>query len=197
MSLASILENACPTLAHSWTRAANAVYPFAVTGFLLTKPDPFANPVGQRSRELAPLLLRAVGGLPHDEAALHAALEEFVRVRAMQDLPAEVTLQVLFAYKSIVREYLREYLKDQRLPAGDVLPEELEALDERSDNLALLAFGMYARQREAFFETRLHDIHRRYSQILRLAQRHGLAGTVTEHEDGDPLSQTLSPGGLS
>ena len=190
MNIADILNNACSTLANRWIHTANAVYPFATTGFLHTQPDPFANPVGQRSRELAPLLLRAVAGLPYDETAFQTAMEEFTRVRAMQDMPANVTLQVMFAYKHIVRAYL----KDQNISTGEFSPDALHALDERSDNFALLAFDIYARQREAFFEVRLHDIQRRYSQILRLAQRHGLAETITETGDTDPPSRTPSPG---
>ncbi len=186
MSLAAILENTCLSLVQRWIQAANAVYPFAAVGFLHTNPDPFANPLGQRSREVAPLLLRAAAGLPHDENAFHGALEEFVRVRAMQDLAANVTLQVMFAYKQIIRAYL----KDQKIPADEYSCDELEAFDGRSDNFALLAFSMYVRQREALFETRLHDTQRRYSQILRLAQRHGLAEST-----GDTNRPSRTPSG--
>lgn len=169
MNFAAVLENACPALARTWSAEADAIYPFAAAGFVRTGKDPFANPVGQRTRDLAPLLCRAVLGLPHDDAALSIALEEFVRVRAMQDVPAETALRVLFAYKKSIRSHCREQ--------GIVLPEEdRDALDERCDNLALRAFGLFARFRETFFEARIDDVRRRHSQIVRLAQRHGLAG---------------------
>lgn len=168
MNLVAVLENACPGLARSWVAEADAIYPFAAVGFVRTSKDPFTNPVGQRTRDLAPLLCLAVLGLPHDDAALSTALEEFVRVRAMQDVPAEATLRVLFAYKKIIRTHCRE----QGIP----LPEEdRDNLDERCDTLALRAFGLYARFRETFFEARIDDVRRRHSQIVRLAQRHGMA----------------------
>ncbi len=171
MSLAAVLEKACPTLASRWVDAANAVYPFATAGFLRTGQDPFANPVGQRSRDLAPLFCRAVIGLPHDEGAFRSALEEFIRVRAMQDIPVPASLEALFAYKEIIRSHLRE----TGVACGPAEREELEAMDRRCDSLALSAFGMYTQARETFFEARLGDVRRRHSQILRLAERHGLA----------------------
>ncbi|SBW10060.1 conserved hypothetical protein [uncultured delta proteobacterium] len=181
MRLAPVLENSCTPLIQSWITAANAIYPFATTGFLRSQQDPFANPVGRRSADLAPLLCRAVIGLPHDGAALRAALEEFVRVRAMQDLPAETSLEALFAYKGIIRASLKE--QGLELTAAD--REELEAMDARCDSLALLAFGMYTRLRETFFEARVQDVRRRHSQILRLAERHGLAESVPEPDGGE------------
>ncbi|MDL2210620.1 RsbRD N-terminal domain-containing protein [Desulfovibrio sp. OttesenSCG-928-O18] len=170
MRLALVLEKARPALANRWAEAANAVYPFAATGFLRTRQDPFANPVGQRSRELAEVLLAAVLGAPHSGQALRAALEEFVRVRAMQDLPPETSLQVMFAYKDIIRDYLKEHTVSQ----DDALREDLRAMDERCDTLALLAFGGYSRARETFHDARIEDVRRRHSQVMRLAKRHGL-----------------------
>ena len=179
MSLAAVLEKSCPDLARCWAGAANAIYPFAATGFLLSTQDPFANPVGRRSADLAPLLCRAVIGLPHDAEALAAALEEFVRVRAMQDAPAEVSLEVFFTCKDLIRSQLGE--QGVSLSARD--REELEAMDKRCDAFALRAFGIYTRLREAFFESRLRDARRRHSQILRLAERHGLVEPATAADD--------------
>jgi hypothetical protein len=171
MSLATALEQSRTTLADRWVSAANAVYPFATAGFLRTSPNAFANPVGQRSRELADLLFRAVTGQAHDGNALRAALEEFVRVRAIQDIPAENALAVIFAYKSILRDFIRER-NITLTPEDDAL---LLAVHERCDTLALLAFGIYTRVREVFFTARIDDMRRRNSQVMRLAKRHGLA----------------------
>ena len=170
MSLAIIVEKATTTLASRWADAANAVYPFATAGFLRTSLDAFANPVGQKSRDLSEILLAAVVGKQHDGKALRAALEEFVRVRAVQDIPVETALQVMFAYKSIFREYLKEHT----IPVTDDLRADLEAMDDRCDTLALLAFGIYVRAREAFHNLRINDARRRNSQIMRLAKHHGL-----------------------
>ena len=185
MSLAAVLENSCPALERCWAKAANAIYPFAATGFLLSHQDPFANPVGQRSANLAPLLCRAVIGLPHDSEALSLALEEFVRVRAMQDASPEASLEALFACKDIFRSHLEEL----GIPPSPEGIRELSAMDKRCDALALRAFGIYTRLREAFFEARVQDLRRRHSQILRLAQRHGLA------EPGMEAVETDEPGG--
>ena len=182
MSLTVFLEQSRPTLTSRWVEAANAVYPFATTGFLRTKQNAFANPVGQRSRDLSEHLLNATVGFPHDSSALRAALEEFVRVRAVQDMPVETSLSVMFAYKNIIRNYIAE--RNITLTGDD--KALLHASDERCDTLTLLAFGMYARSREALFNARLEDMRRRHSQILRLAQRHNLASEA----DGDASDET-------
>lgn len=171
MRLAALLEKSRATLAARWAEAANAVYPFATAGFLRTSADAFANPVGARSRELSEILCGAVIGLPHDGKALRAALEEFVRVRAVQDVPVETALQVMFAYKTI----FRDFLKERTVTLDDVMRGELEAMDERCDTLALLAFGIYVRAREAFHSARVEDVRRRGKQVMRLARKHGLA----------------------
>lgn len=178
MSLAFILEKAETTLATRWADAADAVYPFAATGFLRTIADPFANPVGQKSRDLAAVLLAAVIGAPHDGTVLRDSLEAFVRVRAVQDIPVEQSLQVMFAYKGLIRSYLREHT----ITMTEALRTELEAADERCDTLALLAFGAYVRAREAFHELRVADVRRRHTQVMRLARRHGLVDPGSSEE---------------
>lgn len=170
MGLVKTLEKDIASLAAKWADMADAVYPFASAGFLRTQRDPFANPVGQRSREVSEILFRAVLGLAHDGTQLRNALEEFVRVRAMQDVGAETSLAVMFAYKGIVRAYLKE----RTIRITEELGAELGAMDERCDTTALLAFGIYARSREAFYNARIEDYRRRNSQIMRLAKRHGL-----------------------
>lgn len=170
MRLAAVLEKAEASLAARWVDAANAVYPFATAGFLRTKRDAFANPVGQKSLDLSTVLLAAVLGKPHDGTTLRAALEEFVRVRAVQDIPVESALQAMFAYKAIIREYLKEHT----VTVTDAMQKDLEAADDRCDTLALLAFGIYTRSRESFFTLRIDDMRRRNSQVMRLAKKHGL-----------------------
>ena len=171
MSLAAVLEKARPALASRWVDAANAAYPFATAGFLRTRLDPFANPVGQRSRDLSDILFSAVIGKAHDGKVLRACLEEFVRVRAVQDMPVETALQVMFAYKGIIREYIKEHTME----LDEAKRNELEAMDDRCDTLALLSFGIFVRARETFFEAKVSDVRRRGALVMRLARRHGLA----------------------
>lgn len=177
MTLAAFLDKSRSALAARWAETADAVYPFAAAGFLRTSRDAFANPVGARSRELSEILCAAVIGVPHDGNLLRSALEEFVRVRAMQDAPPETALQVMFACKSIFRGFLKEHT----VTLDDAMRDELQAMDERCDTLALLAFGIYARCRETFFDARLEDMRRRNIQVMRLARKHGLA---VEEESG-------------
>ncbi len=170
MSLTAYLEKSRTELASRWADAAGAVYPFATVGFLRTSKEPFTNPVGQRSDNLAALLFSAVIGQKHDGQALAGALEEFVRVRAIQDMTADKSLAVLFAYTAIFREFCKERTRALDLEEF----EELARMEARQAKIALAAFAMYAKARETLFAAQLEDTRRRHSQILRLARRHGL-----------------------
>ena len=182
MSLAATLEKARPALTARWVEVANTVYPFATAGFLRTKFDPFANPVGQRSRDLSEILFTAVIGKAHDGAVLRACMEEFVRVRAVQDMPVETAMQVFFAYKGIIRDYIKEHT----ITVDACVRKDLETMDDRCDTLALIAFGIFVHAREAFYEVRVNDLRRRNTQIMRLARRHGFAVAEDAAEDISP-----------
>jgi hypothetical protein len=172
VSLAEFLEKSRTTLVSRWTDTAASVYPFAAVGLLRTQKNPFVNPAGRRADHLAELLFSAVLGQKHDEPALAAALEEFIRVQAVQDMPAERSLAVLFVYTDIFRAFLSERNKDPEMEDY----AELLRMETRQNTLALSAFGMYARVRETLFAAQLEDTRRRHSQILRLARRRGFDG---------------------
>ena len=102
-----------------------------------------------------------------------------MRVRAVQDVPAENALRVMYAYKGIIRDHLKE----RAISPDDAMRMELESMDGRCDALALLAFGMYVQSREAFHTARMEDMRRRNAQMFRLVKRHGLAIPDEENRD--------------
>jgi hypothetical protein len=155
-----------------WIEAVHGTYPFDTVGFLRTRKDRFANPVGYRTEEAAKALMEAVFSSEPDEEALRAAVDEIVRVRAIQDFTPEMAVGIFYAMKEIIRDTL---YKQGGL--REVIPALL-ALESRIDAVVLLAFGAYARFRETLHRMKVEEFKRQHSQIIRLAEKK--AGKISE-----------------
>ena len=153
------------TITARWIDVVHGTYPFDTIGFLRTRKDRFANPVGYRTEEAAAALVNVLFSENPDEAPLLAAVDEIMRVRAVQDFSPETAVGVIFALKDIVRRVVND--------AGcmaEVMPALL-MLESRVDAVALMAFGAYARFRETLHIMKVDEFKRLNSQILRLAEK--------------------------
>ena len=152
-------------MTNRWVETVHGTYPFDTVGFLRTRKDRFANPVGFRTDQAAKALLEVVFSESPDEEALRAAVDEIIRVRSIQSFPPETAVGVFFALKDIVRDVVNASGQQ-----AEVMPALL-ALESRIDAVALLAFGSYARCRETLHQLKVDEFKRQYSQILRLSER--------------------------
>jgi hypothetical protein len=114
-------------------------------GFLGAEKDPFRNPVGHTLRENLAILLKQVLGEMEAEPA-RAALENIVRIRAVQDLTATQAVQFIFQLRPILRQFPTQM--------------DHEVLDARIDQLALWAFEEYVRCRERLADLRISESRR-------------------------------------
>jgi hypothetical protein len=149
-----------------WSDVVHGTYPFETVGFLRTAGDRFTNPVGFCTEEAARALMEAIFAEMPDEEVIKKAVDEIIRVRAIQDFSPETAVGIFFAMKDIVRDVVGS-LEDK---AADLAPA-MWALESRIDAVALLAFGAYARSREALHQLRVDEVKRRNSQILRLVEK--------------------------
>jgi hypothetical protein len=92
-----------------------------------------------------------------------AALDEIIRIRALQDCSPSQALAFVFLLKNVIREELAEELEQQNLVA------ELQDLESRIDGLALLGFDVYSKRREKIYEIRANEMKGRVSLLLRKA----------------------------
>lgn len=168
MSLRDLLAEKRAEIADKWLEAVNGTYPFGTIGFLRTRRDPFVNPVGQRNRQAAEAFTAALLEAEPDQEALSAAIDEFIKVRAVQDFSPEDAVGIILALKPVIGAVLGgrldAYVKEHGL-------EEYRLLEGHIDALALLAFGSYARCREKMAGMRIDEFKRRHSQIIRQAER--------------------------
>ncbi len=169
MKIAELCSSQKQDIADRWVNGFFASYPLDSKGFLRTRSDRFANPIGETTRMAAMVLLEAVIGMDTEPGKVRQALHDLVWVRAVQDMPPSKAVGVLYLLKDILR--------------GDVLPAWLNAAPERKDSLgeylamesridtlALMALDMYSDARERVFRTRVEEIKHSQSQIIRLAK---------------------------
>ena len=183
----------------AWAEKFISSYPLQSAGFVRTSTDPFANPVGQTIRASLGVLFDAVIGLDASPREVKAALNDLIRLRAVQDFTPSQAVGPLFLLKDIMRAVLlgpdpakskdkkeqsgREDATRVCLPAGEILDGCFEAA-ARLDSLALLALDLYAADRERIFRMRVDEVKRAQSSLLRWAQRQGLSPEDTGPEKG-------------
>ena len=165
MQTSAIFKAHRDALLARWTEAVFATYPFETKGFLRTKQDPFGNPVANMTREAAAVLYDAVAGGDAEPESVKAALDRFVKLRAVQDFTPSQALGVFLLLKPFMREMLLPEMQQQ-----GALADYLDA-ESRLDSLCLLAFDMYVHDREIVAQNRINETKNRYAQLERWAQR--------------------------
>lgn len=138
-----------------WFARTTESYPELTARFLAAEEDPFRNPVGHALRQnLAALASELVGEM--DQQRIAAALDNIVRVRAVQDFSPGEAVGFIFLVKPILRELT---------PSS-----EHDFFDNRIDQLALLAFEAYMRCREQLADIRIHEAQRALGRYWRPEQ---------------------------
>lgn len=146
-SNAALVEKRAAVL-ERWFQAILATYPEETAQFLRQNKNQFANPVGSTIVTRIGVLYDAlIAGEP--VSALAPALDDIVRIRAVQDFAPSAAVAFVYALKPILRE---------ELAGADLAPAAWAHLDAGVDRMALLAFDIYVQCRERLFEIRVREI---------------------------------------
>jgi hypothetical protein len=160
MKLANLLAQKKSPIVDRWIKVLFDSYPPESAIFLKKEKDKFDNPMGyQLARGLEGLFDALVQEMELEQVL--AALDEIIRVRALQDCAPSQALAFIFLLKNVVREELAEEFENQNLA-----PELME-LDSRIDGLSLLGFDVYTQRREKLNEIRINEVKNRVSGLLR------------------------------
>ena len=160
------------TILQRWFQLIVDGYPTGVGRFLASETDLFANPVGQTIRRQWESVLDALlAGRAGDEVT--AALDDIVRIRAVQDFSPSQAVGFVFLLKRALREQAGQ------APSPE-LGRELLELDGRIDSLACQAFDVYMSCREKKYELKANEIRNRTFKLLERLQGTG--------DDEDPDS---------
>ena len=174
MTLQTLLAEHREAVINDWIDAVHGTYAIDTVGFLRSKKNQFTNPVGHKTREAIPVLVDFLLGKDCSADSLTQALDEIVRVRAVQNFPADKGMAVLFLVKNIVRKHLGKHAAEQQLA------DELFALDAQVDALVLKGFAIYTECCLKVERMRVDEFKRKHHQLIRRAER------ILETPEGEP-----------
>lgn len=177
--LNEILASKRNTIVRKWLELVAQTHPAGMN--LLQDTDRFTNPVRYIFAGALETLYDEViqQGRIDSEKSLKA-LEEMLKVRAVQDFTPGEAVSFVFLIKQAIRESLARELKDHRIA------EDLTELEKRIDRLALAAFDAYMKCREQIFEVRVSEIRADRDDAFRLLDRmsHRTARAAGEEDNG-------------
>jgi len=162
--LEDLLKQRRDVVLEKWQNMILETYPEDSLAFIKNQRDRFQNPVGHTLREAATVLLDALIEGRGSEA-LSTSLDEFVRVRSVQDFQPAQAIAPIFLLKNVVREELSGKLGD------GVLCEGLLEFESKIDGLALLAFDNYMKCKLEIYDIRAHEAQRMSAKLLERLNR--------------------------
>ena len=138
-------------------------YPPDGAKFLGKEKDRFANPVGYAISQGAESLLNWLSGKDEPNGEISLALDDIIRIRAVQNFSPSEALAFIFLLKKAVREELGgEIARDKRF-------EEFLELESKIDELAMSSFDIYMKCREKLYEIRVKEFKNRLFHLLERA----------------------------
>jgi RsbT co-antagonist protein rsbRD N-terminal domain len=153
--MVSILAEKRRLIAERWMESIFRSYPAQSAQTMLHGQDPFRNPVGHAFLEGVPVLCDELFEAM-DERRIVPALENIVRIRAVQDFSAREAVGFVFMLKKILREQSCDGAEDE--------PE----IADRIDRMALMAFDLYVRCREDIHEARMGEVRRKVGLLEKM-----------------------------
>jgi hypothetical protein len=173
MDLNSYLLKQRNSIIKKWSSCVLETYAPETATLLKKESNQFANPVGHT-------LLHGIQAVydeflhTMDSEKLSPHLERIIRIRAVQDFTPAQAVSFVLSLKQIVRNELELDIHENQVSSS-----ELVAFEARVDELALLAFNIYAQCRERLFEVRLNELRNR---TFRLLQKADLLAEIPEWE---------------
>ncbi|WP_031481428.1 RsbRD N-terminal domain-containing protein [Maridesulfovibrio frigidus] len=160
MNLEEMLLEKKEVLAAKWFDIVLSSYPEATQKIWKSNSDKFTNPVGittQRvTKELFDLIIEW-----KDVDAIAKTIEDLIKIRAVQEFAPSRALSFVFLFKKLLRdEFMQVLKKEGRL-------DELLAFETRIDNLGLIAFDIYTKNRDLITQMRIEEVKRSHHMLLR------------------------------
>jgi len=174
MGLVELLERRKADIVKQWFDNVMNSYPPDTAQFYKGQKDPFANPVGAATRlGLSEVFNEILGNM--DRNAIAASLDTIVRIRAIQNFTPSSALAFILELKKILRKTFQKEIKNKTFGNSDM--DRLESwfmLEERIDQLGLIAFDVYMKCREKIYELKVStERDKTYKAFAR-------AGLITE-----------------
>jgi virulence-associated protein VapD len=159
-----ILKEKKALILKNWQNRIYESYHPDARKFLEGEKDRFNNPVGACIKRETEALLN--GLIENAEAVkLIESMDNFVRVRSVQDFTASQAVNFMFLLKNVLKEACAEELQESEIM------KELIDFEIRIDRLTFLAFDVYMNCREQINRIRLKEVKNRSAVLFEKAQR--------------------------
>lgn len=174
MNLDNLLTKKKSAIMGRWFDLVIETYPSETAKFFKGQKNPFANPVGSTILQgIEGLFEEIIQGVDIESEKISTFLDNIIRIRAVQDFSPSQAVSFIFLLKQIIREELREEIRDNKIS------EELLDLESKIDNLALLSFNIYMECREKINKFKAMEMQQRTFNLLK---RHNLIIDLNEQE---------------
>lgn len=165
MNIDKLLAEKKSKIIKKWRNAVIKSYPEDGQGFLKREKSQFANPVGLTiSTEIETLYDEIISG--DNTEKISSCLDSIIRIRAVQDFKPSQAVAFVLQLKQIIKKEL-----------GNDHSDEMRILDNRIDEIALLAFDIYSACRQKISEIRVNEVK---SQVGKLLERANLISETPE-----------------
>ena len=165
MNSENLLSEKKSKIIKKWRNAVIKSYPEDGQGFLKREKSQFANPVGLTiSTEIETLYDEIISG--DNMEKISSCLDSIIRIRAVQDFKPSQAVAFVLQLKQIIKEEL-----------GNDHSDEMRILDNRIDEVTLLAFDIYSACRQKISEIRVNEVK---SQVGKLLERANLISKIPE-----------------
>ncbi len=147
-------------LTKKWFDLVLSSYPEATQKIWKSNSDQFTNPVGITTQRVTKELFDLIIDWK-DVDAIAKSLEDLIKIRAVQEFAPSRALSFVFLFKKLLRdEFMQDLKKEGKL-------DELLAFETRVDNLGLIAFDIYTKNRDLITQMRIGEVKRSHHMLLR------------------------------
>lgn len=170
MELESFLIKKKEAILNRWLMLIMEMYPEESSHQYMRANDKFTNPVGHIMSEETKLIYEEILK-DMDFEKLTVSLENILRIRAVQDFSPARATSFIFLLKNAIREETEREIKEDKLCV------QLLNFELKIDRLALFAFNLYTKCRDAICEIRIKEIKDETARALSLLQKMNLANS--------------------
>ncbi|MCJ7774193.1 MAG: RsbRD N-terminal domain-containing protein [Desulfobacterales bacterium] len=170
----NLLEKRKTSIIKKWFDLVIDTYPPETASFIKREKDPFNNPVGKATVKCLEALFDHLLD-KSSEQTLISHLDPIIRIRSVQDFSPSKAVGFIFFLKKIIRDELKN---DKSSSVGI---NEVTALDFKIDGLILIAFEIYAKCKETFYQIKANEEKNRFYKAF---ERAGLITEITEEKQG-------------
>lgn len=171
MELTDVLTKNRDVVIKKWSALILESYHPDTAKFIDRQKDRFANPVGRMIDDVTGAVLNFLADKKNTEG-LYSALDDLVKLRAVQDFTPSEAVSFMFLLKGVLREELSAPPGPEGLQ-GAGFPELMDRVDE----LALYCFDRFMHSREKIYEIKSNELQNR---TFRLLQKANMFGTQEE-----------------